>query len=158
MKTRAETIKSNHRPVLVWALIILQALLGIGALASGGLLMLGPDGSLMHMPLSLIQKSPFSNFFIPGLVLFTFLGIYPAGIAYGIWKKPAWKWPDAINPFKQYHWSWAGSLAVAAIVVTWLSVELIWVQWSILHGIYYVWSGLIILITILPVVRLYLKK
>jgi hypothetical protein len=81
------------------------------------------------MPISIMQNSaPFSSFFIPGLVLITFFGVYPMGIAYGLWKRPAWRLPDTINPFKRIHWSWAGSLGAGMIVIIWLAVELIWVQ------------------------------
>lgn len=150
--------KSLIRPVVVWVLFLLLVLLGFGAVISGWILMLAPDGSIMHMPLSIMQGSPFSSFFIPGLILFLLLGVYPLCIAYGLWEKPAWTWPDAINPFKSMHWSWAGSLAAAVIVILWLSVELIWVGYSFLHTTYYVIAGLIILLTLLPATRDYLRR
>jgi hypothetical protein len=143
---------------IVWILIVLQFLLGIGAFFSGLLMMLSPNGGIMQMPLSLIERSPFHSFFIPGLILCLFVGVYPLGVAYSLWKRPGWTWPEAINPFNKYHWGWAGSLAAAAIVVIWLSVELIWVSYSILHGIYYVWAGVIVLLTLLPSVRKYLRR
>jgi hypothetical protein len=55
----------------------LQAFIGIGAVISGGMLFLAPDGSLMRMPLELLIGSPFKNFLIPGLILFLFIGILP---------------------------------------------------------------------------------
>jgi hypothetical protein len=119
--------------------------------------MLAPDGSLMGMPLILMDGSPFSSFFIPGMILCLFLGIFPLGITFGITKVPGWSWPNLINPFKQYHWSWAGSLATGVIVLIWLSVELFWVPFSVLHGIYYVWAGIILLLTLLPQTRNYLR-
>ncbi len=119
--------------------------------------MIKPDGSFIQMPLTLIQGSPFPNFLIPGLVMLLFLGIYPTLIAYGVWKKPAWHWPNLFNPSKTYHWSWAGSLADGVVLFIWLTVELIWVEYFILHTIYYVWSGLLILLTLLPAARNYLE-
>ena len=79
-------------------------------------------------------------------------------VAYGLWKKPGWTWPDAINPFKRMHWSWAGSLAAGVIVAIWLTVELMWVGISFLHILYYVWSGLILLITLLPATRKHYRR
>lgn len=152
-------MENKIRPnTFVWLLIVLQFLLGIGAFFSGLLMMISPNGGIMHMPLSFIESSPFRNFFIPGLILCLFVGVYPLGVTYSLWKRPDWRWPEAINPFKSYHWSWAGSLAAAAIVVIWLSVELIWVPYSILHAIYYVWAGAILLLTLLPSVRKYLGR
>lgn len=135
--------------VLIW----LQVLLGFGAVVSGALMMISPDGSLMRMPLFLIEGSPFKGFFIPGLILFLFVGVFPSCVAYGLWKRPGWRWPDTVNPFKNIHWSWAGSLASGAIVFIWLTVELIWVSIGVLHYIYYAWSGLIILLTLIPATR-----
>ncbi len=147
----------DKKPIVVHFLIILLSLLGIGAIISGAALMLAPDGSLMGMPLSVMHDSPFTNFFIPGLILCLFIGVYPLGIAFGIAKQPTWNWPNTINPFRQYHWSWAGSLAAGMIVLIWLTVELLWVPFSILHEIYYIWAGLILLFTLLPKTRKSLK-
>jgi hypothetical protein len=121
-------------------------------------MMISPDGNLMQMPLFLIEDSPFSGFFIPGLILFLFVGVFPSCVAYGLWKRPGWNWPDVINPFKNIHWSWAGSLASGAIVSIWLTVELIWVSIGVLHYIYYAWSGAIILLTLIPVTRRFYQR
>lgn len=145
-------------PFTVKVLIWLQVLLGFGAVVSGALMMISPDGSLMRMPLFLIEGSPFKGFFIPGLILFLFVGVFPSCVAYGLWKRPGWRWPDTINPFKNMHWSWAGSLASGAIVFIWLTVELVWVSIGVLHYIYYAWSGLIILLTLIPATRRYYMR
>ena len=145
---------ANRRPSTVWALIVLHFLLGLGAVASGGVLMAAPDGHLMQMPLSMLDHSPFSNFLIPGAILFTLLGIYPLCVAYGLWKRPGWRWPDAINPFKRFHWSWAGSLAAGVIVVIWIVVEVIMLRsFVFLQILYLVWGIVLIVLTLLPEVR-----
>ena len=151
-------VQKNTIPFAAKVLIWLQALLGFGAVVSGALMMISPDGSLMHMPLSVIEGAPFKGFFIPGLILFVLLGVYPLAVAYGLAKRPGWNWPNAINPFKKIHWSWAGSLASGVIVLIWLSVELIWAHVIFLHIIYYVWSGLLILLTLLPSTRKYYES
>ncbi len=148
----------QHKPFVVWILIVIEILLGIGAVGSGAMLMIAPDGSLMQMPLSIMQGSPFATFFIPGLILLLFVGIYPLAIAFGLWKKPSWLLPEKINLFRQYHWSWAGALASGLIVLIWLSVELMWVGYSVLHTIYYIWGALILLLSLLSPVRRYLQK
>ncbi len=142
--------KRSVLPISGKVLIWLQVFLGFGAVVSGALMMISPDGALMQLPLFLIEASPFKGFFIPGMILFIFVGVFPQCVAYGLWKRPDWNWPDAINPFKSIHWSWAGSLASAFIVIIWLTVELIWVEIGFLHYLYYAWSGLLILLTLLP--------
>ncbi len=114
-KTAAvQASRPNFAATLLYYLLLLLA---VGALASGALLMISPGGGIMHMPLSMIQGSPFANFFIPGLILFSFLGVYPALIAFAVQKKPVWAWAEWFNPFKAYHWSWVGSLVAGVIVL-----------------------------------------
>ena len=103
--------EKKHHLRAVWFLICLQFLLGLGALGGGGVLMAAPDGSLIQMPLSMLEHSPFSSFLISGVILFSLLGIYPVAVAYSLWQQPAWRLPEALNPFKHLHWSWAASLA-----------------------------------------------
>lgn len=47
-----------------------------GALYGGGLLIADPTGSKLQMPLSVLQYSPFTNFLIPGVVLFFANGVF----------------------------------------------------------------------------------
>lgn len=150
--------KKKALPISAKVLIWLQVFLGFGAVVSGALMMISPDGKLMQLPLFLIEDSPFNGFFIPGLILFIFVGVFPLCVAYGLWKRPDWNWPDAINPFKSIHWSWAGSLASAVIVIIWLTVELIWVEIGFLHYLYYAWGGLLILLTLLSTTRRFYQR
>lgn len=107
----------------------------------------------MQMPLENIQDSPFADFLIPGLLLFTFLGIYPLLVAYSLWKRPPWRWPDAINPFKRYHWAWAASLSVGVILLIWITLQVQYTGAVFLHYLYWTWGILLLLITLLPGVR-----
>ncbi len=49
----------------------------MGALFGGAVLVAGPDGHLLGMPQSLLASSPFTDFLIPGLLLFVALGLLP---------------------------------------------------------------------------------
>ena len=62
------------RKTLIFILATIQALVGLSALPSGVLLMLFPDGSKLKMSLSMLDHSPFSSFFFPGLILFLIIG------------------------------------------------------------------------------------
>lgn len=55
--------------------IILLVLMGLAACANGYMLMKAPDGRLLGMNVALLQHSPFTDFFIPGVILFSVLGI-----------------------------------------------------------------------------------
>jgi hypothetical protein len=150
------TMKTNtpSRSLALWALIILQCLLGLGAALSGGLLILGPDGHLMQMPLSMLSRTPFSNFLVPAILLFTFIGLYPLAVAYCLFTQPGCSWPDRVNPFKTLHWAWAGSLAAGVAVLVWIGVQMVLLQAvAFLHILYIGWGLAIIILTLQPTVR-----
>lgn len=56
--------------------MVLLLVNGLGALYGGFLLMLDPSGSKMQMPLSYLEHSPFSNYLIPGIILFIVNGLF----------------------------------------------------------------------------------
>lgn len=144
----------NYRPLVVWLLIVLQFLLGFGAFVSGGMLVAVPDGSLMQMPLSMLQYSPFSNFLIPGIILLLLLGLYPLAIAYALWRQPAWRLPELLNPFKRLHWSWAASLSAGVIVLIWITMQVFLLRSvAFLHVLYFIWGWALIVLSLTPGVR-----
>ncbi len=145
----------RRRPLAVYVLVFLHIFLGLNGLLGGGAFLLQPNGSLLQMPLDNLGKSPFQDFTIPGLLLFAFLGVYPLAVAYSLWRRPAWRWPDAINPFKQTHWSWAASLAAGVIAIFWILVQVLWIPFWFLQAFILGWGVLIVLVTLLPGVRRY---
>lgn len=62
MKHRVNWIKG-----MAYALLLFN---GSGALIGGYSLMRYPDGHMMQLDPSLLQHTPFTNYFIPGLILF----------------------------------------------------------------------------------------
>jgi hypothetical protein len=56
--------------------VLLLSLNGISAIFGGWNLMLDPTGRTIQMPLDWLQDSPFNNFFIPGIILFTVNGFF----------------------------------------------------------------------------------
>ena len=80
----ARTLKAESAPLrrqvnlsLVGLIeITLLALLAVGAFFGGWELMHpAADGSAMEMPLAYLQNSPFTSYFIPGVLLFTVFGV-----------------------------------------------------------------------------------
>lgn len=117
-------VQTKHsRPAAVWTLIGLLGFIGVGALISGAMLFAAPDGRLMQWTTSQLAGTPFANYLIPGLILFTLVGVFPLFTAYGLLKKPAWTWPDAINPSKKMHWAWPAAWAAGVIMLIWIATE-----------------------------------
>lgn len=55
--------------------MLLLAFNGIGALYGGYSLITDPTGGSLQMPVSVLKTGPFNDFFIPGIILFTVLGL-----------------------------------------------------------------------------------
>ncbi len=135
-------------------LIVLQFLLGLGAVISARLLVIAPNGRLMQMPLSMLKNTPFATFLVPGLLLLTFVGVYPVVVAYSLFARPSWTWPDLLNPFKNMYWGWTASLVAGAILIIWICVQVIMFgSVSFLHILYFVWGVAILLLTLNQRVR-----
>ena len=56
--------------------ILLLLITSIGALAAGYSLIVDPSGQGIQLPLEYLDHSPFSNFLIPGITLFTVIGLF----------------------------------------------------------------------------------
>ena len=89
-------------------LIFFQAISG---LFGGGALILDPTGSLLQMPLDLLATSPFSDYFIPGIILFWVLGVFPSVVFYGLLRRK--------------RWAWLGTVLIGAALIIWIVVEIV---------------------------------
>lgn len=140
-------------------LLILLAFLGAGALFGGGVFIISPSGELFGMPLSMLDKSPFTNFLIPGIILFVVLGATPCLLAFALLKKPVSALADRLNGYPDMYWAWTGSIYVACALIIWLQVEMMFLQavgW--LHTFYMLLAVAILVVALLPAVRLAYKK
>src|SRR4030081_1251381 len=91
--------------------VVLEIFLGIGALFGGIQFILAPDGHLLGTPLSLLAGTPFHSFLVPGLLLFTFVGVAPIVAAALTARRPA------IGPL--------AAVAVGLILMGWITVEMV---------------------------------
>jgi len=121
------------------ALILFQ---GVSGLFGGFALVADPTGAVLSMPVTLLEGSPFDNFFIPGLILLTILGIFPVVVFYGIWMRA--------------DWAWTGALLVSTALIAWIGFEILMVGYhddpplQLIYGL----LGLILLgLVILPSVH-----
>src|ERR1700686_4523622 len=89
----------------------LEGFLGLGALFGGGAFILGPDGHLLGMPTTLLVGSPFPSYLVPGIILFTFVGIGPLLAAAMTLRR------QALAPI--------AAVAVGLTLIGWVSVEMV---------------------------------
>lgn len=141
-------------------LISLLALLGIGAVGGGGALILSPTGKLLgDLPLAMLDKIPFTDFLIPGIVLFLVLGVSPLLLIVPLINKSESKLLEKYNFFYDMHWAWSFSIYIAFALIIWIQTEMLMissVHWS--HALYMGCGLLIIFVALLPQVRNNYKK
>ncbi len=145
------SIRSDLAHVL---LIVLVALLSLGALAGGLGLVLSPEGSSMSPPISVLETTPFSSFLIPGLLLFIILGIWPLITVYGLITKSTLFGRSSIKPYEDCHWSWTFAYGTGIVLILWIDVQLmLGVGFHILHFSYILLGLLILILVHLPGVK-----
>ena len=81
--------------------LIVLGFLALGAIGGGIVLIISPTGELIGMPLSEFKNIPFSSFLIPGIILFSILGVIPSLLIIALLKKPESKIAEQINIFNQ---------------------------------------------------------
>ncbi len=140
-------------------LIGLLAFLGLGAIWGGGALVVSPSGEFLKMPIHIIEGTIFSNFLIPGLFLFSILGVIPVILVFALLKKPKAKLAEKINFFKDMHWTWTFCIYIGFILIMWIQLEMLII--NAVHWVhtFYVFIGIaIVFFALLPEVRNLYKK
>jgi hypothetical protein len=120
MKT--QTAKQT-RPSSVYVLMFLLLLLGISAMYGGYNLMVDPSGGQLQMPSNWIESTPFKNYFIPGLILFTVLGISPLVTVVALWLRPTWTLVRGLEHLSHEHWAWLASVKLGIALIIWITVQ-----------------------------------
>lgn len=128
-----------HRPAALWALLVLLLVQGIGGVAGGLSLTLAPDGSIMKMPTSYLDGSPFPDYLVPGLILLLVLGVLPLAAATGLWL--------------DRRWAWFAAVAVGLGLMIWILVEIFIIPYTWLQPVFGVVGVLIFAVAALKSVR-----
>ena len=140
--------------------LIVLGFLALGAIGGGIVLIISPDGELLGLPLSEFKNIPFTSYLIPGIILFSILGVIPSLLIIALLKKPESKIAEQINIFNDMHWSWTYSIYIAFTLIGWIHIELIFLQGGVhwLQTFYMFYAILIIIIALLPQMRYFYKK
>ena len=105
--------------------ILLLLFNGVSALIGGWGLVSNPSGEKMQMPLELLRHSPFRDYLIPGLILFTVLGIGSITAA-------------IVSIGRTPHYSlWI--IVLGVLMAGWILVQILMLQ--TLHWLHYLYGG-----------------
>ena len=145
-----------------WTLYVLLALLlfqGIGAIGGGFVLMISPDGSLIHMPVSILHGFIFRDFFVPGLILFLVLGVFPLFTFSVMIARPDWRFIKALSIYRDRYVGWMFSLFIGLGLIIWMDVEVAIIGYgSIIQNIYAALGLLVVIFTLTPSVMRYYER
>lgn len=137
--------EAPSRPTSLYVLVTALAFQGISGTAGGVGLIFDPTGTSVGIPLGWLEGSPFPDYFTPGMVLLSVLGVGPLVMAYGAWTGGWWSWP--------------GSVLIGVALLLWLAVEIAVIGYQPeppLQLLYGVVGAVILGASLAPGVRAYL--
>ena len=117
-----ENFKGNIKAY--FGLGVLQAIIGLGAIGGGLLLVIDPSGNTLGVPASLIEGTIFPDFLIPGIFLLVVNGF---GSSIG-----------AVFSFSKSQYTQGIAIVLGVVLVLWIVIQVIIIKsigW--LHGIYF---------------------
>jgi hypothetical protein len=155
--TIMQTQDPKAHPKALWALKVLLLGLGVSAVPPGMSMIVDPSGSGLSFPPGALEGSPFSNYFIPGLLLLTCVGLIPLMAWFGLWRKPHWPLLQRCLPFRTMHWAWTLSLASGLGLMGWITVQITMVPYFFLQPLMFGWGVVVVLLCLTPGVKMHFK-
>ncbi len=148
------------KPFPLYILLLLLLGLSAGGVFGGFCLTDDPTGKALEMPISALEGTPFQDYLIPGVILLIFNGLFPLLIAYGLILQPAWRWPEALNIYRNRHWAWTFSLYCGITLALWINVQMLLLgpPYSPLQAVYSLWATAIVVFTMWPGVMHYYEE
>ena len=138
---RDATPRIPRRGPLVWVLLVLLVLQGIGGIFGGFMLTTDPTGESLQVPPGMLEGSPFEDYLIPGIILLVPLGIVPFAVAAGLAFRQAW--------------AWFAAFAIGCALVLFELVEVWAVGYNFQQPIWGTVGALIALVSLAPSVQSY---
>jgi hypothetical protein len=115
------TAKKNKG--LFTGLGVIQLFIGLGAVGGGLALALAPSGSILGMPLEMLERTPFSNYLVPGIVLLVVIGL--GNLA------------GSAASFTQHRNAAKTAIILGVFLVAWITLQVYWfADFHWLHALY----------------------
>jgi len=127
---------------LNYVAIPLLLLNSLGAIFGGMLLMTFVDGSKLGLSLSLLLHTPFSDFFVPGLLLFCFNGLFSLLVLIAL----------------LFNWRKANLLLTAQgfVLISWIVIQIYLIE--TLFFLHYAFIAIGCIMTIIGVKKLFIER
>jgi hypothetical protein len=113
-------------------LLLLQAFNGLSGILGGAMLLKDPTGADLDMKLAWLRSTPFSDYLIPGVVLFGAIGL---GQLFGF-----------MLTIRRHAAAGGAAVGLGAILMGWIGFQMIWIGYkSLLQPLYFL-TGLGVLV------------
>ncbi len=114
-------------------LFILLSFIAVTSTLSGLMIISKPDGSILYLPISLLEGTVFKNFLLPGILLTVLVGgANLLAVFYNLQRHP-----------NRYNWAMAGGI----MIIGWIIVQMILIHAA--HWLYFVYLGTGLLIILI---------
>ncbi len=114
-------------------LFILVSFIAVTSAVSGLLMISSPDGTLLNLPVSLLENTPFNNYMVPGILLALLVGgVNMAAVFFNLQRHRA-----------RYNWAIAGGFMISL----WIGVQLLLIQAA--HWLHFIYLGIGVLIILI---------
>lgn len=113
------------RPWTIWIVAAILAFLALMALPVGWMMLRTPHSDLLGMRVDWIARTPFRSWLIPGIFLFTLIGLGSVCAIVALLVRPGWKWPQRLNPLRGQHWEWTLAAGLGLACMVWITVQVI---------------------------------
>jgi hypothetical protein len=128
--------------------------LGVNGVIGGVLMLRDPNGSPMGMPVSYLARTPFQNWFVPGLWLILIWGSGSILALLGLWMHPAWSPLDRLTRWTHESWAWVLSVMLGMALLVWLTVQVFTLpEMAAIQYILYVLAALLVAVPLVPAMR-----
>ena len=129
----------------------------VDALRAGNkILFAGNGGSAadaQHWAGELVSRFYYDRPGLPAIALTTDSSILTA---IGVARRPDLGWLSWLEDLTHHHWSWIGTVLLGLGMMTWIGLQLVWIELSFLHVIYGIVGLLLVGVAAVPSYRLYL--
>jgi hypothetical protein len=114
-------------------LFILVSFIAVTSTLSGLLMISKPDGSILNLPLSLLEGTAYKNFLLPGIFLTVLVGgANLLAVFYNIQRHP-----------NRYNWAMTGGIIISG----WIIVQMIILHAA--HWLHFIYLGIGLLIILI---------
>lgn len=113
------------RPWTIWIVTAIFAFLALMALPVGWMMLRSPHNDVLGMPVDWIARTPFRSWLIPGIFLFTLIGLGSLCAIVGLLARPGWNWAQRLNPLPGQHWEWTLAAGLGFACMVWIAVQVL---------------------------------